>query len=78
LSVPGGRTYDLRVISFENGKLWHRRDPNRPKEELVPIDDHTFAIGEVARMEFVRDGSRLRGFRLFSTPEMLSFFPRTR
>jgi retinol-binding protein 3 len=71
-------TYDLRVISFENGKLWHQRDANRPKEELVPIDDHTFAIGEVSRIEFLRDGGRVTGFRLLATPEMVSTYPRTR
>jgi hypothetical protein len=70
--------YDMRVIRFEAGKLWYQRDTNRPKEELTPIDDRTFALGEVSRIEFVLDGGRVVAFTLRAAPDQAATFPRTR
>lgn len=70
-------TYDARIISFEDGKLWYQREANRAKEELTPIDDRTFALGEASRIEFLREGGRVTGLRLSVTPELGSVFPRT-
>ena len=70
-------TYDTRVISLENGKLWYQRAANRAKEELTPIDDRTFALGEASRIEFLKEGTRITGVRLYMTPSIISQFPRT-
>jgi hypothetical protein len=69
-------TYDLRVIRFERGKLWYHRDASRAGEELTPIDDHTFALGESARVEFVRGGGRVTGMKV-KAPGQDSLFPRS-
>ncbi|HEY8176353.1 MAG TPA: hypothetical protein VIF32_11705 [Gemmatimonadaceae bacterium] len=46
----------LRVVRLRDGKLYYQRHVNRAGEELIPIDDHTFALGETARFEFLRQG----------------------
>ena len=70
-------TYDTRTVSLENGKLWYQRAANRAKEELTPIDDRTFALGEASRIEFLREGTRVTGARIYMTPSIISHFPRT-
>jgi hypothetical protein len=70
--------YDLRRITYDKGKLWYQRDENRPKEELTPIDDHTFALGEASRIEFIAAGSRVTALRLTNPVGPASELPRTR
>lgn len=69
-------TYDLRHIRFENGKLYYLRDANRPAEELAAIDDHSFALAEASRVEFVRTASGVSAMRVSSPTGQASTFPR--
>ena len=70
--------YDVRLVRLANGKLWYQRDAARPREELTPVDAHTFALGEATRVEFVRDGSRVTSMKLVTPLGQVSTFPRTR
>jgi hypothetical protein len=70
-------TYDLRVVRYRDGKLYYHRDVNRAGEELVAIDDHTFALGETGRVEFLRQGSRVAAVRVSPAPGQSFDFPRT-
>jgi hypothetical protein len=70
--------YDLLRITYEEGKLWYQRDATRPKEELTPVDNRTFALGEASRIEFIGDGSRVTAMRLTNPTGPPSEFPRTR
>jgi hypothetical protein len=70
-------TYDIRMIRFENGKLYYLRDANRPAEELTPIDDHSFALGEASRLEFVRDAGTVTAMRITTPLGQVSSFPRS-
>jgi hypothetical protein len=71
-------SYDARVITFDQGKLWYQREANRPREELAAIDDHTFALGEASKIEFLQQRDGVTGMRVFSTPELIALMPRTR
>ncbi|MEX2153071.1 MAG: S41 family peptidase [Gemmatimonadaceae bacterium] len=79
ISVPAATlrqyagTYDLRVIRFENGKLWYHRTAGRAKEALTPVDDHAFALGEEVRVEFVRSGGRVTGMRVTAPGQASTF-----
>jgi hypothetical protein len=70
--------YDLRMIVAEDGRLWYKRDAARPREELLPINDTTFAIGEATRVRFVREGGRVAGMEIVSPSGLVSSFPRTK
>jgi hypothetical protein len=70
--------YDLRVVRFENGKLWYQRDTSRTREELIPVNERTFALGEATRVEFVRDGARITAMNLVNPLGQISTLPRTR
>ena len=72
-------TYGSRIIELEGGRLWHRRDAaSRSRDELVPVDDTTFALGEASRVEFLREGGVVTGFRLMLTPQTITTYPRNR
>ena len=69
--------YGSRSIVYENGKLWHVRDAvTRSRDELVPIDATTFALGEASRVEFWREAGVVSGFRLMLTPQAITTYPR--
>jgi retinol-binding protein 3 len=70
--------YDLRLVRFEDGKLWYHRDRTRPREELTQVDGDSFALGEATRVEFVRDGARVVSMKVITPLGQESIFPRTR
>jgi hypothetical protein len=70
--------YDQRIVRFENGRLWYLREATRAPEELTPIDDSTFALGEATRVEFVSDGERVRAMKVITPLGQEFVYPRTR
>ena len=59
-------------------KLWFQRDANRPREELLPLPDGTFAYGEASRVSFVREGGLVVAMQMATPTGQLSTFPRSR
>jgi hypothetical protein len=68
-------TYDTRQVRLENGALWYAA---RRPERLINVNDSTFAIGEVTRIEFVREGGRVTAMKFVSPLGQVSTFPRTK
>ena len=69
--------YDLRLVRLVNGKLFYHRSAERPGEELTPLSDTTFALGEASRVEFVPEGSRVVAMRVRTPDGQVSTIPRT-
>jgi hypothetical protein len=70
--------YDVRLVRYEDGRLWYQRDASRPREELIPVGAETFALGEATRVDFVRDGDRVTAMRMTNPLGQVSNFPRTK
>ncbi len=83
VAVPAARlasyagSYDVRVVEARGEKLYYRRDTTRVPEELTPLPDGAFALGEATRVEFVREGGRVTALRMITPGAPLSTFPRT-
>jgi len=70
--------YELRLVRYENGRLWYQRDVARPREELTPVDSRTFALGEATRIEFIQEGRGVTAMTIVSPLGQVSMFPRTK
>jgi hypothetical protein len=51
-------TYEDRVVTYENGKLYYQRK-GRPKFAMIPFADDSFYFAEIDyfRIKFVKDAS---------------------
>lgn len=71
-------TYDVRIVEARGGRLYYRRDTTRAPDELTPLPDGAFALGEATRVEFVREGGRVTAMRMITPGTPPSTLPRTR
>jgi hypothetical protein len=69
--------YDQRVVRFDQGKLWYQRDASRPREELTPVDERTFALGEATRVEFVLERESVVALKVIAPTGQELIYPRT-
>jgi len=48
--------YGLRIVTFENGRLWYQRQADAEKRSLLAVNATEFAMEEGQRLQFVATG----------------------